>query len=61
VIAAIKVAATSVVTCASVVAAIVESGHTLLVACVCAAFVVGIGAAETFRAYRKESVRSSLS
>jgi hypothetical protein len=61
VIAVIKVATTSAVACASVVAAIVESGHPLLVACACAAFVIGIGAAECVRAYRKDAVRSWVS
>ncbi|HWM69175.1 MAG TPA: hypothetical protein VNO35_21485 [Steroidobacteraceae bacterium] len=59
--AAFKIIGTFLLACASVVATIVESGHPLLFGCLCAAFVAGIVGAEGYRAYRKHSVRSSIS
>jgi hypothetical protein len=60
VFAAFKVIATLLVACTSVIAAIVESGHPLLFGCLCAAFMVGIVAAEGYRFYRNHTVRSSI-
>ncbi len=60
VFAAFKIVLTFLVACASVVAAIVESGHPLLFGCLCAAFVVGIVGSEGYRWYRNNSVRSSI-
>lgn len=59
--AAFKVVATFLLACVSVIAAIVESNHPILFGCACAAFVVGIVGAEGFRAYRRRTVRSSIS
>ncbi len=58
--AALKISATFVVACVSVVAAVVESGHPMLFGCVCAAFLAGVMGAEGFRAYRQNTVRSSI-
>lgn len=58
--AAFKIIGTIMLACASVAAAIVESAHPLLFACLCAAFVVGIVGAEGYRWYRNHSVRSSI-
>lgn len=58
--AAFKIIATIMLACASVVAAIVESEHPLVLGCVCAAFVIGIVGAEGYRWYRNNSVRSSI-
>lgn len=55
--AAFKILATFLLGCASVAAAIVESGHPFLFGCLCAAFIAGLAAAEAFRAYRNRSVR----
>jgi len=60
VFAALKIIMTILVTCASVTAAIVQSGRPLLVTCVSAAFLAGIFAAEGFRVYRRHSVRSQI-
>lgn len=60
VFAAFKVFVTFLVACASVVAAIVESGHPLLFGCLCAAFGIGIVGSEGYRWYRNNSVRSSI-
>jgi uncharacterized membrane protein YjjB (DUF3815 family) len=60
VFAAFKIIGTLVLACASVIAAIVESGHPVLFGCLCAAFVVGIVGAETLRVYRNHNVRSSI-
>lgn len=57
--AAFKIIATFLLACASVVAAIVESGHPLLFGCLCVAFFAGVGGAEFFRAHRTRTVRSS--
>jgi hypothetical protein len=59
VFAAFKVTVTFLLACASVVAAIVESGHPLLFGCSCGAFVAGIFGAEILRAYRNRAVRST--
>jgi hypothetical protein len=56
VFAAFKIVLTLLVACASVVAAIFESGHPLL----CGAFAVGIFGSELYRWYRKNTVRSSI-
>lgn len=58
--AAFKIAATFALACASVVAAIVESGHPLLFGCLCVAFIVGVVAAESVRGMRKATVRSAV-
>ena len=58
VFAAFKIVLTSLVASASVIAAIVESGHPLLFGCLCAAFVVGMVGSEGYRWYRNNSVRS---
>ncbi len=55
--AAFKIIATFLLACASVVAAIVESGHPLLFGCLCAAFVTGVVGAEVLRAHRARTVR----
>ena len=55
-----KIIGTIVLACASVGAAIVESGHPLLFGCLCTAFVVGIIGAEGFQWHRKHTVRSSI-
>ena len=60
VFAAFKIIGTVLLACASVIAAIVESGHPVLFGCLCAAFVGGIVAAEGIRAHRKHNVRSSI-
>jgi uncharacterized membrane protein YccC len=60
VFAAFKIIGTLLLACASVIAAIVESGHPVLFGCLCAAFVVGIVGAEGYRAYRNRIVRSSI-
>jgi hypothetical protein len=60
VFAVFKIIGTILLACASVGAAIVESGHPLLFGCLCAAFVVGIVGAEGFQWYRKHSVRSFI-
>jgi hypothetical protein len=60
VFAAFKIIGTLVLACASVIAAIVESGHPVLFGCLCAAFVVGIVGAEALRVYRNHNVRSSI-
>jgi hypothetical protein len=60
VFAAFKIVLTFLVACASVVAAIVESGHPLLFGCLCAAFAIGIVGSEGYRWYRNNSVRSSI-
>jgi uncharacterized membrane protein YjjB (DUF3815 family) len=57
---AFKIIASFLLACASVVAAIVESGHPLLFGCLCAAFVLGIVGAEGYRVYRNHNVRSSI-
>ena len=56
--AAFKVIAAFLVACASVAAAIVESGHPLLFGCSCVAFVAGIVGAEALRIHRNRIVRS---
>jgi hypothetical protein len=61
VFAAFKIIGTLVLACASVIAAIVESGHPVLFGCLCAAFVAGIVGAEALRVYRNHNVRSSIS
>jgi uncharacterized membrane protein YccC len=61
VFAAFKIIGTLLLACASLLAAIVESGHPVLFGCLCAAFVVGIVGAEVLRAHRNHTVRSSLS
>ena len=58
--AAFKIVLTFLVACASVAAAVVESGHPLLLGCLCAAFAVGIVGSEGYRWYRNNSVRSSI-
>ncbi len=58
--AAFKIVLTFLVACASVVAAIFESGHPLLVGCLSAAFAIGIAGSEGYRWYRNNSVRSSI-
>jgi uncharacterized membrane protein YjjB (DUF3815 family) len=60
VFAAFKILLTFLVACASVVAAIVESGHPLLFGCLCGAFAVGIFGSELYRWYRTHTVRSSI-
>jgi hypothetical protein len=60
VFAAFKIIGTFLVACASVIAAIVESGHPVLFGCLCGAFVVGIVGAEGYHAYRNHTVRSSI-
>jgi hypothetical protein len=60
VLAAFKILLTFLVASASVIAAIVESGHPLLFGCLCTAFVVGIVGSEGYRWYRGHSVRSSI-
>lgn len=59
--AAFKIIGTLLLACASVIAAIVESGHPVLFGCLCAAFVIGIVGAEALRVYRNRTVRSSIS
>jgi hypothetical protein len=59
VFAAFKIVAAFLLACASVVAAIVESGHPLLFGCSCVAFVAGIVGAEALRVHRNRSVRST--
>jgi hypothetical protein len=59
VFAAFKVVAAFLLACASVAAAIVESGHPVLFGCSCVAFVAGIVGAEALRIYRKRTVRST--
>ena len=58
--AAFKIIATIMLACASIVAAIVESEHPLVLGCVSAAFAIGIVGAEGYRWYRSNSVRSSI-
>lgn len=58
--AAFKIVLTLLVACASVVAAIFESGHPLLFGCLCGAFAVGIFGSELYRWYRNNNVRSSI-
>jgi len=60
VFAAFKIIATVLLACASVAAAIVESAHPLLFACLFTAFLVGIFGAEGYRWYRNHTVRSSI-
>jgi hypothetical protein len=60
VFAGIKVIGTFLLACASIVAAIWESGHPMLFGCACVAFLVGIIGAEAFRAHRNRTVRSSI-
>jgi hypothetical protein len=60
VFAAFKIIGAFLLACASVIAAIVESGHPVLFGCLCAAFVAGIVGAEGYRAYRNRIVRSSI-
>ena len=57
--AAFKVVGSFLLACASIVAAIWESGHPLLFACAGVAFVIGLLGAELFRAYRNRTVRSA--
>ncbi len=57
--AAFKVIAAFLVACASVAAAIMESGHPVLFGCSCVAFVAGIVGAEAVRVYRNRGVRSA--
>ena len=57
--AAFKIVAAFLLACASVAAAIMESGHPLLFGCSCVAFVAGIVGAEALRIYRKRAVRST--
>jgi hypothetical protein len=59
VFAAFKIIAAFFLACASVAAAIVESGHPLLFGCSCVAFVAGIVGAEALRVYRNRVVRSA--
>jgi hypothetical protein len=58
VFAAFKIIAALLLACASVAAAIVESGHPLLFGCSCVAFVAGIVGAEALRIHRNRIVRS---
>jgi hypothetical protein len=58
VFAALKITATFVIACVSLVAAIVGSGHPALFGCLCAAFVTGALGAEVVRAHRRKTVRS---
>lgn len=58
--AAFKILATFLVACVSVVVAVVESGHPLLIGCSGAAFLIGLASAEIFRVYRNHTVRSSV-
>lgn len=58
--AVVKIIGTVLLACASVTAAIAESGHPLLFGCLSAAFVVGIGGAEIYNWYRNNTVRSSI-
>jgi hypothetical protein len=60
VFAAFKVIGSFVLACASIVAAIWESGHPLLFGCASVAFVIGLIGAELFRAYRNRTVRSAI-
>jgi hypothetical protein len=60
VFAAFKIVLTFLVACAAGIAAIVESGHPLLIGCLSCAFVVGIVGSEGYRWYRNNSVRSSI-
>jgi len=60
VFAAFKIIASLVIACVSVVAAIVESRHPYLVGCLSGAFGVGVLGAEALRAYRNNTVRSSI-
>jgi hypothetical protein len=60
VFAAFKILLTLLVACAAGFAAIVESGHPLLIGCLSAAFVIGIVGSEGYRWYRNNSVRSSI-
>jgi hypothetical protein len=59
VFAAFKVIAAFLLACASVAAAIFESGRPLLFGCACVAFVIGIVGAEALRIHRKRTVRST--
>lgn len=58
--AALKITATFVIACVSLVAAIVGSGHPLLFGCLCAAFVAGALGAEGLRVRRRKTVRCIL-
>lgn len=60
VFAAFKIVLTFLVACAAGFAAIVESGHPLLIGCLTCAFVGGIVGSEGYRWYRNHSVRSSI-
>jgi uncharacterized membrane protein YjjB (DUF3815 family) len=59
VFAALKVIATIFLACASIAAAIWESGHPVLFGVACAAFVIGIVGAEIYRLYRSRTVRTA--
>jgi hypothetical protein len=58
VFAAFKLIATLFLACASVLAAIAESRHPMLFACLCAAFVAGAIGSELLREHRSHTVRS---
>jgi hypothetical protein len=58
VFAALKITASFVIACVSLVAAIVGSGHPLLFGCLCAAFIMGALGAEGLRVHRRKTVRS---
>jgi hypothetical protein len=60
VFAAFKIIGALLLACASVGAAIVESGHPLLFGCVCGGFTAGIVGAEVYQWYRRNTVRSSI-
>lgn len=55
--AAFKVIVTFLLACASIAAAIVQSGHPLLFGCAGVAFVAGLFGAEALRAWRNRTVR----
>jgi hypothetical protein len=55
-----KIVATFVLACLSVIAAVLESRHPTLFACLVAAFVGGAFASEVVRTYRNRTVRSSV-
>lgn len=58
--AAFKIIGAILLACASVGAAIVESGYPLLFGCLCSAFVIGIMGAEGYHWYRNHTVRSDV-
>ncbi len=58
--AALKIIATFLIACVSLVAAIVESEHPVLFSCLCAAFLAGVLGAEGMRMHRRKTVRSAI-